>query len=73
MYRSLLYRNFLSEKDNAIALMRPAWQVQTVDGEGEKKIPLPFLPISLLFLPNPYPFRSLLRRLALLFKAQHSN
>ena len=26
MYRSLLYRNFLSEKDNAMALMKPTWQ-----------------------------------------------
>ena len=46
MYRSLLYRNFLSEKDNAIALMKPAWQAQSRDGEGEKKSPS---------LSSPYP------------------
>ena len=61
MYRSLLYRNFLSKKDNAMALMKPA------EGMGRgKKIPLPFLLIL-------HPFRSLLRKLALMFKAQHPN
>lgn len=39
MYRSLLYRNFLSKKDIAMALMKPAWQAQSGDGEGEKKSP----------------------------------
>ena len=55
MYRSLFYRNFLSEKDNAIALMRPAWQVQTVDGEGEKKNPPPFPPHIPPLPPEPLP------------------
>ena len=53
MYRSLLYRNFLSEKDNAIALMKRAWQAQSRDGEGGEKIPLPFLPIPHPLPPNP--------------------
>ena len=41
MYRSLLYRNFLSKKDNAMALMKPAEGM----GRGRKN--------STPFPPNP--------------------
>ena len=43
----------MSEKDNAIALMKRAWQAQSPDGEGGEKIPLPFLPIPHPLPPNP--------------------
>ena len=43
----------MSEKDNAIALMKRAWQAQSRDGEGGEKIPLPFLPILHPLPPNP--------------------
>lgn len=62
MYRSLLYRNFLSKEDNVMALMKPAWQAQRGDGEGRKNRPL--------FPPHIPPFLS---EPLLMFKAQRPN
>ena len=74
----------MSEKDNAIALMKRAWQAQSRDGEGGEKNSPPFppdpppltsqsplssqFPPPPPFLPIPHPFGSTTPELAKQYK-----